>query len=394
MKTIYKMIRTVLSTTFACLMAVGATSCDRHDGPLEVDYSSRKVLDYTESETDKWLAEHILKPYNVATIWRYNDIETEYGYDIVPPMEEHVVPFMEMLDYVFMQSYIEVYEGSVQYKDPSDFIKTYIPKQILLLGEYEYEGDGVRKLGQAEGGRKILLFGINHWKNREDLSQFFHTMFHEFSHILHQNKLYSETFQEITAARYTGQWFNPSDDAPKRMRISREEGFVSDYARKNKDEDFVETLTYYLVLSPDGWATLLSDIDGSEKAAEAEEKAKNEHKTDEEIARIVEATKVSVTNAARDAIQRKQAIVASYLANSWGIDINKLRDIVQRRLTDAYGSIDNDTPLPTPSGLSSELHPTALDLRILSEGLAGDAPADLLRTFSCDGSRRDLKAVK
>lgn len=378
--------RSLLLSAMTISLALGMNSCKKEE-PLDVDYSGRKVLSGNRSETDKWLDENILKPYNVAAIWRYTDIETHYGYDIVPPMEENVVPFMKMLDYVFMQSYIEVYEGSKAYKDPADFIRTYIPKQILLLGEYEYEGEGVRKLGQAEGGRKILLFGINHWQNKDDLSEFFHTMFHEFSHILHQNKLYSDKFQEITKDKYTGQWFNPKDDSAKRFRISREEGFVSDYARKNKDEDFVETLTYYLVLSPEGWQQLLADIDGREKAAEAAEKAENEHKTKDEIDQIRNATMVSVTNAARDAIVRKQAIVASYLAEKWSIDIDQLRDIVQRRLQVAYGTIHTRALV---NG-SVTLHPTALDQQILSQGLAAAFPADQLSTFSCDGCRRDFK---
>ena len=162
---------------------------------------------------------------------------------------------------------------------------------------------------------------------------------------------------------------------------------MSDYARKNKDEDFVETLTYYLVLSPDGWQKLLAGIDGREKAAEAAEKAKNEHKTKDEIDQIRNATMVSVTNAARSAIIRKQAIVASYLAEKWSIDIDQLRDIVQRRLQVAYGTIHTRALV---NG-SVTLHPTALDQQILSQGLAAAFPADQLSTFSCDGCHRNLR---
>lgn len=88
------------------------------------------------------------------------------------------------------------------------------------------------------------------------------TIFHEFSHILHQNKLFDISFEQVTKEGYTAQWFNPQDNAALRISQSREQGFVSDYARKDRNEDFVETIAYYLILSPEDWERLLNGIDG------------------------------------------------------------------------------------------------------------------------------------
>ena len=382
-------MRHIIQKTLPAFFALAALSlgCSKPEPELEADFEKYKEALKTESsETDAWIAENITKPYNIDVIWRYTDTETDYGYNIIPPYQENVVPFMKVLDDVFIKSYIDIYQNSRLFAHPGDFIRTYVPKQIHLLGEWAYGDNGVRKLGQAEGGRKIILYGINYWQDTEQLGRFLHTMFHEFSHILHQNKLYPETYEKVTPEGYTAQWFNPQDDEGLRFKISREQGFVSDYARMNKDEDFVETLTYYLVLSDEGWNQLLGEIDGSEKAKEAAETAKNEGKTEEEQQQIAQATAVATTNSARAALREKQSIINDYLKSSWDIDFDQLHSIVQSRMTAAFGNLDSYVgPRAAGSGL------TAIDKYVLQYGMTGEVPGAIISEFTCDGAHEHLK---
>jgi substrate import-associated zinc metallohydrolase lipoprotein len=87
-------------------------------------------------------------------------------------------------------------------------------------------------------------------------------------------------------------------DAPK-------EGFVTGYASMEANEDFVEILSIYVTNSPAYWEALLN-------SAGDEGKAK---------------------------ILAKFEYVKDYLKGSWQIDIDQLRDIVQRRSSE-IGTLD------------------------------------------------------
>ncbi len=255
-----------LATLSVALVALLAIGCSKQDTVCDLDFSRyKKSLATPTTDTDKWIEENLRNPYNIQVLWRYADIETNMGYNVIPPSEENVQPFLATLNDVFIKSYIDIYKGNPTYRDSRDFIRTYVPKQILLLGEWEYTGNGTIRLGVAEGGRRIVLSGINYWRDASQMERFLHTIFHEFSHIMHQTKLYDIEFEKITKEGYTAQWSNPTDNYSLRMAQAREQGFVSDYARKNRDEDFVETIAYYLMLTPEGWEDFLRSIDGSVK---------------------------------------------------------------------------------------------------------------------------------
>lgn len=74
----------------------------------------------------------------------------------------------------------------------------------MLVGSREYQ-NGSYKLGQAEGGRKILLLNVNNFdaSDENELKESLHTIVHEFTHILHQTKLFDKKYQEISTAGTT-----------------------------------------------------------------------------------------------------------------------------------------------------------------------------------------------
>ena len=122
---------------------------------------------------------------------------------------------------------------------------------------------------------------------------YFKTMHHEFAHILNQIKPYSTDFNAIPGPDYvTDTW----SDAWASEREAQQNGFISEYASSEHGEDFVELLSIYVTNTPEYWNNVLKNAGaGAEK------------------------------------INAKFEIVYNYMLNSWNIDLNELRDIIQRR---------------------------------------------------------------
>ena len=69
------------------------------------------------------------------------------------------------------------------------------------MGSPKYNPNtGTITLGEAEGGRKIVLYRLNWFdlKDRDLIQQIMKTVHHEFGHTLHQTILYPEEFKNIT----------------------------------------------------------------------------------------------------------------------------------------------------------------------------------------------------
>jgi substrate import-associated zinc metallohydrolase lipoprotein len=166
-----------------------------------------------------------------------------------------------------------------------------------FVGSYGYNSGGSVTLGVAEGGMKITLYNVNNidYENPdiEFLNYwFFKTMHHEFAHILHQTKPYPVEFNQVSAANYQSEsWVNLEDDEWLQL------GFITDYASRETQEDFVEIIANYITHDQAWW--------------------------DSELAKATEE--------GRTAIETKLEIVRDWLKTSWEIDLDKLREIVQRR---------------------------------------------------------------
>jgi substrate import-associated zinc metallohydrolase lipoprotein len=126
---------------------------------------------------------------------------------------------------------------------------------------------------------------------------FFNTMHHEFAHILHQTKAYPPDFNEISKADYqSSSWVNLSNQDALAL------GFVNNYASSETREDFVQTIAFYITKSDDEWQR-----------------------------RYAGNTK----------IEQKLSMVKDYLEGSWGINLEQLHQIVQRRQQEvAEGKLD------------------------------------------------------
>lgn len=271
------------------LMVVGCfASCGNNE---DVDVNN-SIFDTESTENvtsfDQWLLENYTYPYNVRVKYRMDDTETNVKYDLVPADNSRSIALMKIVKHVWMEAYDEVWG--------IDQTRTYVPKLIQLIGNVAYTESGMI-LGQAEGGLKVTLFRVNELDvdniDPAILNEFyFKTMHHEFTHILNQTKAYDPAFDRISESDYVGaSWYQISDEE------ALKKGCISPYSMDRATEDFAEMVSIYVTNTAEDWENWMR-IAG---------------------------------NTGRPILERKFEIVYNYMKDSWGIDLDRLREIVQRR---------------------------------------------------------------
>lgn len=272
------------------LVAMSFIACE--EKPLD---PTSQIIDskLEQNEFDKWLVTNYIEPYNIMFKYRMEKNESDFNYWLVPATYENSIKMAKLMKFLCFEPYDEL-TGS------KEFIKSYYPKMIHLVGSGAYRNDGTFVLGTAEGGLKITMYFVNEMViDPAYLNEYyFKTMHHEFAHILNQIKPYSTDFNAISGPDYvTDTW----SDAWASEREAQQNGFISEYASSEHGEDFVELLSIYVTNTPEYWDNVLKNAGaGAEK------------------------------------INAKFEIVYNYMLNSWNIDLNELRDIIQRR----QGEID------------------------------------------------------
>ncbi|MGM9764445.1 MAG: putative zinc-binding metallopeptidase [Candidatus Cryptobacteroides sp.] len=282
---------------------------------------SQTIYDDTDlpqrNEFDRWLLKNYTFPYNIEFNYLYNDKLTNNNYNVIPATRENSQAMAILIKNVWLDAYVET--------AGENFIKNNSFRVFQLIGSPQYDGQGKIVLGTAEGGIQVTLFRINEldieniYVNQDDPYRnhsalpldlnywYFHTMHHEFCHILTQKKNYSTDFQAISAGKYhSADWVNVEDkDAAK-------EGFVTGYASGEYNEDFAEVYSTYVTSSDAAWKAILANgvVDGDDSG--------------------------------KVAIEQKLEIIRSYLLDSWGIDLEALRTVVLRRSSEA-ASLDLKT---------------------------------------------------
>ncbi len=272
-------VLTILSTSF-----ISCSEDEIDKGKTVIDFSDKKGQN---TDFDKFLEENYRKKYNIDFVYRLTEADKNMRYILAPAEVEKSIKIANLIKYICLESYDKV--------APSNFLKKYFPKRLVIVGSPAVEGTTLVQ-GTAEKGLEITLYNINNLDetNIEKLKKdYFHLIFHEFSHIMHTKVDYSQAFREITPEDYrAGAWTQLSEaDAKKK-------GFVSNYASKNFNEDFVETLAFYITYEDSKWQKILADA-GSEGA---------------------------------DKITKKITIVKDYMKNVWKIDLDLLKAEIKSRI--------------------------------------------------------------
>lgn len=255
----------------------------------------------SQTELDQWIDATFRVPYNVRVDYRWNNTVSDPGHITVPPREELVQPFLKAVLKIWLTPYIRVAETG------EDFMKDYICRELVLVGSGSYNEGGSVTLGLAANGYRITLYTVNQFDlangtvSRAALKRFFQTMHHEFGHVLNQRKPYDTKFQQITG-NYSADWTSLSDAQ------SRELGFITAYARSADMEDFVEVLSHYITYTEAEWQALMNSIKNTQ---------------------------------AREYIRLKLQSAGSYMKNTYGVNIQELRDEVTSAIAEvAAGNND------------------------------------------------------
>ena len=281
-------------------LSFGLAGCD-NDG----DLSAESVFDAEDQRYhdpfDDWIDLNYTAPYNIRLKYHMEDIESDYLYTLAPASYENSVKVAHIFKYAWLEAYDEVCGV--------DFTRTYVPKVMQLIGSPAYAQNGTVMMGQAEGGLKITLYAVNQLQlNHTFLDIYFHTIHHEFAHILHQTKSYDPDYEKLSEGKYiSGDWYLYTDDYALRQ------GFVSAYSMSEPREDIAELTAEYVTHSADYWQQLMANAGSAGSAI----------------------------------IGMKLDIVRSYMLSAWNVDIDELRDVIQRRVNDIIaGKVNIETLTP------------------------------------------------
>nr|MBP7472830.1 putative zinc-binding metallopeptidase [Prevotella sp.] len=280
MKNIYLMI-------FAFTISCGFASCSDDDLSSESIFPTTAP---TRDSLDEWVLKNYTYPYNVEFKYKMEDIESDKTYNLVPADSAKSAKLAIVAKYLWFDAYSECVG--------TDFVKANVPRMIHLIGSPAYNNNGTMVLGTAEGGYKVTLYMVNSltdamFANYATLNEYyFHTMHHEFTHILTQKKPYDKSFDLITESSYvSGDWYQQS------ASVAHKSGFITPYSMDEPNEDIAEMMSVYVTDTPEQWQAVLDDA--------------------------------GTTGAAL--ITKKLEFLRAYMEDSWGLDIDKLRSIVNRR---------------------------------------------------------------
>ena len=287
----------------SAILAVAAFSCISCKEDVLNPESVITVRETVATDFDKWLDENFVKPYNIDFKYRFEMNESDMNYYTIPADYQSSIKLANLVKYLCVDTYDEV--------AGIDFTRGYFPKMFFLIGEFEYRNNGTMILGTAEGGKKILLSGVN-WlphmltQGPDALNEYYiKTIHHEFTHILNQTKDFQVDFSLVTGSGYVADsWSEEPFD-----RDYLQNGFISAYSQHSATEDFAEMMSIYVTNTPEYWEEQLKQA-GTDGAAK---------------------------------ITTKLGFVRSYMADSWNIDLDELRSTVIRRQNDVFnGKIDLD----------------------------------------------------
>lgn len=291
------------------VLSLGLISCEEELN----DTSVIRVPEYTQNDFDKWLYVNYVVPYNIDVKYRYLDIESSMDYQLIPADYKKSIQLAHLVQYLCLEAYDEL-TGS------KEFIQTYFPKVMPYIGSPAYKNDGSIILGEAEGGRKITLFDVNN-VNPKDIAaltdNYFHTIHHEFAHILHQTIPYTPEYDQISGSKYRGnKGFEYYRDRGAVLGMdmdaaARQDGFITAYASFEGVEDFVEMISLYVVNTEEKWNEMVNGAGDGKKI-----------------------------------LTQKLQIVKNYLSESWDIDMDELRKIVLRRSEEAINLDVDDLTIP------------------------------------------------
>ena len=279
------------------IAAIGFSACNESLDPESIFPQTQEELDPMSYsfQLDSFCKKNFLEVYNVEFRYRMQDISSDMDFNLVPCTYDDAITMAVLAKYLWWDVYDAV-TGS------PEFLRHYGPRIICLIGSGGYKSSGAVTLGVAQGGSNVAAMN----------EYYFQTMHHEFSHILHQTKTYPAEFRTISAGYYKPNgWEDRSDQEARSL------GFTGNYGSSQEREDFVEMIANYIVKTDDEWAVIMSDA------------AKGWKQDDDGTLHQLEEDEDGVDGPA--VIEQKLTICRNWLRDDWGIELDSLRNEVQRR---------------------------------------------------------------
>ncbi|MCR5513228.1 MAG: hypothetical protein K6F43_06665 [Prevotella sp.] len=359
----------ILILAAVALATINMASCTKDDlGPSIFD-TKEYPLDrnlYT-FPLDTFVKVNFLEPYNMKFLYRMQYISSDKDKNLTPASYENSCKLAVLTKYLWYDAYKDVAENG------NTFLKLYSPRIIHVIGSKSLNtSSGTETLGVTEGGTKVTLNRVNYLNpsDIDDMNEyFFETMHHEFGHILDNNKLHPTTFNLLSNGHYNAAGWSETPDS-----VAHSLGFVSPYSSASYTEDWVETLGRYITrdslamekmygTAEYEWEIIdledkngdgdkdLSDYSYMTKGTvdidtigylKIDESGNGEHKV---YRRVCERDQngnvvkdengqpkwVKNTLGAKQLIEQKIDYVRKYMKEQFGIDLDKLRDLIQAK---------------------------------------------------------------
>lgn len=276
------------------LMILLITSCYKEESLNVPEHDPDVEL----SELDQYIEDHFTEEYEMAIRYRYVDRYVNPGERVAPPKLEVVRPMLDFIESFWIEPYLEVENGE-------EFFRKHVPAEIILLGGFIYNENGTVTLGTADAGARITFTNVNSIdpEDKDWRALQLQTVYHEFAHTVHQRYKLPAAFETISPNGYTsaGAWFNLTDEE------ALQRGFVSPYATSSPNEDFAETVAFYLFDEQFFEKYINHEAECSTAECEAQ-------------------------NAGRDLIATKFATISDHYKKVTGIRLEDLRIEIQSRL--------------------------------------------------------------
>ena len=317
-------------------LSLGFVSCSDDD---DFDSSIFDTVNHPLDKTaftfplDTFVKVNFLEPYNLRFIYRMEDIGSDMRKNLVPAAYDKSCELAVLSKYLWYDVYKE--------NSPETFLQENSPRIIHVVGSKNYNPtQGTEVLGVAEGGLKITLYNVNNLNvNDMDMMNeyFFKTMHHEFGHILDQTHLRPTLFNTISSGHYNATTWQETPDS-----VSIGNGFVSSYASSSASEDWVETLANYITMDSVRWLGMLNSA-SYEWVGYLNVKDNDEKKIYRRVCQrngdgtvdLDEEGNVQWLNNSgikgNEVILQKLDLVREWLKTYFGIELDKIRYVVQSR---------------------------------------------------------------
>ena len=255
-----KEMKKIISLLAVVALVAAFSSCRSEDDLTESIFDTTiPAVDKNKATApfDQWLYDNFVVPYNVEVQYHFNYPASDLSFQLAPADYNRSQLLAQMIRYLFYDVYTK-YAGE-------EFMKLYGPRIFHFIGSSGYNATtGTEVLGTAAGGVKITLYNVNEMRpfspdvqyTPDDITvlneRYFHTMHHEFSHILHQTKAYPVAFGQVTSSTYDPMTWQDRDSV-----ITHQLGYVTHYGSSATYEDFVETLSCIITDTDVRWMNRL-----------------------------------------------------------------------------------------------------------------------------------------